>query len=1076
MKASDYDRLFDRFRHESDGEALARLFDLLAPDLLRLARSLSGKGASAEDHVQSTFLVAIERRDRYRGEGRFFAWLAGILVNEIRRDRGHRRRQPDPHRLRSQIEEALPAHRLVEDDEAAVEINRALESMPEPYRGVLEMRLSHDLLPDEIAGRLGRRPGTVRSQLHRGLAMLRRCLPAGLAAFAFGVLPTGAALGAVRSVVTQRAGEIAAGQGLGLAGTAAGGGALAGAGMTAGVGVAATVDSKVVILLVAAVLAAVPVAYVVMQDEGDEDVALRGFENEIRQGGESARRAGALAKSDEVKARPTPPSQDPNSSPAPLIIPPSSRAQSMALFVDDQPSKMTEVMAGALPEGISRTDFSVWPMTEFAKDLDFRDVTSWRVEQPGKATVLRHESWEALVALVGVEDSPYLNPVLLSGRSRFARVREEAAHWTRRARIAVSRLEDKKASNPVTVVRMRLWTRDGIVERPMVRQDRFFVSEEVLPQSFDVRVSYADGGERLIHANAARGKPSKTLPVSLGDEVLRLRVVDAEGGAPVASPKVQLFTRFRPDWGEALPVETPEGDVFEIRYDRKRHRELQVLIRAPGYFPRLMPLPKKQRGPAKVAEIEIRRRSSRRGRLLDHRGEVLVRAQVRVLSTTYGGTLLTCTTDEAGILDWRVGTTSAGRAKTALLRDLHEPFTVMVKEHDGGLALLNEVDPAMLLAGGDLVLSQAPRSLQIQVLDEEGEVLRACTVEVQIPGVHDDRLGNPADVQRITNADGLADFGVIRADRVVVTANRRGFFPFRKVLEIPAVTVHKETLQWPELGKLSGKIEGLREGLADSMSLRIVRAGTSTRSLGSVFVSTKPDEKGNFSFDVPRGTLFDLHTSARVGVRGDYALRVVTKKIPNLGAGDESVLVKVLCGRLVAIEVTDEDGALLSTADLRWVDDPLETSNSWESSREGFAGSWSKQRRSLLLPFGAHALTVVAQGKRVLRRTVTITEETESLSFRLASGSQISGEVQGPSNGVLILRLVNFDGAEWPEPWLEPAREWNGYSKTTRIDEEGRFLSPPLTPGRWQILVGRKLLRTVDLRSDVDLGVLDLGK
>ena len=53
----------------------------------------------------------------------------------------------------------------------------------------LLLQLQHGLQPAEIADVLGIAPGTVRMRIHRGLAALRKALPAGLAFGALALFP-----------------------------------------------------------------------------------------------------------------------------------------------------------------------------------------------------------------------------------------------------------------------------------------------------------------------------------------------------------------------------------------------------------------------------------------------------------------------------------------------------------------------------------------------------------------------------------------------------------------------------------------------------------------------------------------------------------------------------------------------------------------------------------------------------------------------------------------------------------------------------------------------------------------------
>ena len=52
-------------------------------------------------------------------------------------------------------------------------VERTLAELPDTYRTVLVLRLVNGFKPAQIAHTLGRSPETVRTQLHRGLSMLR---------------------------------------------------------------------------------------------------------------------------------------------------------------------------------------------------------------------------------------------------------------------------------------------------------------------------------------------------------------------------------------------------------------------------------------------------------------------------------------------------------------------------------------------------------------------------------------------------------------------------------------------------------------------------------------------------------------------------------------------------------------------------------------------------------------------------------------------------------------------------------------------------------------------------------------
>lgn len=200
------DRLFDRYRQRGDTRSLAELFDRTAPEIWRVAGYLTRDRHLAEDAVQATFLAALEHAARWDRGQRVVPWLLGILANQVR----SLRRQRDP----SLVAERLASRPVVdpaaeaEGAERAEHVRVALARMPEKLRAVLERYLMHGEAPAEIAERLGLRPGATRMRLQRGLAHLRRLLPAG---FASGCLVASeipaASLAAMRRVLLAHAAQ-----------------------------------------------------------------------------------------------------------------------------------------------------------------------------------------------------------------------------------------------------------------------------------------------------------------------------------------------------------------------------------------------------------------------------------------------------------------------------------------------------------------------------------------------------------------------------------------------------------------------------------------------------------------------------------------------------------------------------------------------------------------------------------------------------------------------------------------------------------------------------------------------------
>ncbi len=138
--------------------------------LRALARSILGGTDGAEDVVQEAYCAAL---DRAREGGVDSGWLATVVRNLARRRvRDH---------TRQRVHETAAAHRdtapATDDVAASVQMHRdladAVLALAEPYRTVLVLRFWHDQPPRAISKRLAVPIATVKTQLQRGLAMLR---------------------------------------------------------------------------------------------------------------------------------------------------------------------------------------------------------------------------------------------------------------------------------------------------------------------------------------------------------------------------------------------------------------------------------------------------------------------------------------------------------------------------------------------------------------------------------------------------------------------------------------------------------------------------------------------------------------------------------------------------------------------------------------------------------------------------------------------------------------------------------------------------------------------------------------
>lgn len=185
--ALDDGDLVGRIR-DGDHEAFRQVMQRFGRQMFRIARGAMGDDAEAEDIVQEAFMHAYRKFDTFRGDAPLRTWLLSILLNEARsrlRKRhlmvGLDQVKPsalDPYwtsqaRPRSGAGDpvSLAAHAQIRHLLAD-----AVEHLPEPYRAVYRLRELEECSVEGTAARLGIKPQTVKTRLHRARRLLRGAL------------------------------------------------------------------------------------------------------------------------------------------------------------------------------------------------------------------------------------------------------------------------------------------------------------------------------------------------------------------------------------------------------------------------------------------------------------------------------------------------------------------------------------------------------------------------------------------------------------------------------------------------------------------------------------------------------------------------------------------------------------------------------------------------------------------------------------------------------------------------------------------------------------------------------------
>ncbi len=154
-----------------------RLEDLYrrhAPEARRLAYLLTGDRAEADDVVQDAFVKLAGRLFSLRSPEASGAYLRRVVVNTVlSRSRSRRREQ-----ARQDRSARLSAAGDVWADQEPPDgpLWEALQRLPERQRAAIVLRHWLDLSEERTAELLGCPPGTVKSQVSRGLATMRETM------------------------------------------------------------------------------------------------------------------------------------------------------------------------------------------------------------------------------------------------------------------------------------------------------------------------------------------------------------------------------------------------------------------------------------------------------------------------------------------------------------------------------------------------------------------------------------------------------------------------------------------------------------------------------------------------------------------------------------------------------------------------------------------------------------------------------------------------------------------------------------------------------------------------------------
>ena len=175
-----------------DKAAFTKVFGTLNPSLVRVAMSITGNRATAEEVAQETWLSVIEKLDTFKGDAPLRHWILRILSNKARtratRDAKTTTLAPMDAGPPDQFTDAgdwtvppslwdeITPERILSGRQSLSLVQEAIKRLPDTQQAILTLLQHEEMSEAECAEILGITPVNVRVQLHRAREKIRQVL------------------------------------------------------------------------------------------------------------------------------------------------------------------------------------------------------------------------------------------------------------------------------------------------------------------------------------------------------------------------------------------------------------------------------------------------------------------------------------------------------------------------------------------------------------------------------------------------------------------------------------------------------------------------------------------------------------------------------------------------------------------------------------------------------------------------------------------------------------------------------------------------------------------------------------
>lgn len=149
-------------------EAMVRKYQSM---VFSIALRITGDRGAAEEAAQDVFLALDRHLENLQSEEHTVFWLRKVAVHRATDYRRRFARMPE---RQAQDIADLPGHSHNGDALQARTLQHLVACLPEKLRSTIVLRYQEDMMPEEIAATLEMPVATVKSNLQRGLELLRR--------------------------------------------------------------------------------------------------------------------------------------------------------------------------------------------------------------------------------------------------------------------------------------------------------------------------------------------------------------------------------------------------------------------------------------------------------------------------------------------------------------------------------------------------------------------------------------------------------------------------------------------------------------------------------------------------------------------------------------------------------------------------------------------------------------------------------------------------------------------------------------------------------------------------------------